>query len=184
MIRLVEEEDASFIQVLRNNPKLNRYLNQTSDNVDDQIDWIKNYKIKEKNNEEFYFIIYENGLRKGLFRLYNINSVSFTKGSWIFDTCENKNLPILTDLILNDIGFYELSKPVLLTDCRKDNRKVIQYESLKNPLFYNEDELSNYYLLTVNEWEASKINVMSFFCISPEEYGEFKSLYRFTYNVI
>jgi hypothetical protein len=28
MIRLVEEEDASFIVGLRNNPKLNRYLSQ------------------------------------------------------------------------------------------------------------------------------------------------------------
>ena len=183
MIRLVEEEDASFIVGLRNNPKLNRYLSQTSASVDNQINWIRNYKIKEKNNEEFYFIVFENGLRKGLYRLYHINSASFTIGSWLFDSCENKNLPILTDLLMGDIGIYGLNKPVLLFDVRKDNRKVIRYHALKNPLFYTEDELNYWYLLKENEWEASKINVMSFFGINPEIYKEFKDLYNCSNNI-
>lgn len=183
LIRLVEEEDASFIVGLRNNPKLNRYVSQVSANVEDQINWIRNYKIKEKNNKEFYFIIYENGSRKGLFRLYNINSVSFTTGSWLFDVCENKNLPILTELVLSDIGFYELNKHILLYDCRKGNKKVIQFNYLKNPLWYNEDEQNNYYLLTVDNWEEAKNNVMSFFGITDMDYKEFRSIYKFGYNM-
>jgi len=183
MIRLVEEEDASFIVGLRNNPKLNRYLSQTSASVDNQINWIRNYKIKEQNNEEFYFIVFENGLRKGLYRLYHINSASFTIGSWLFDSCENKNLPILTDLLMGDIGIYGLNKPVLLFDVRKDNRKVIRYHALKNPLLYTVDELNYWYLLRVEEWETSKTNVMSYFGINPEIYKEFKGLYNVS-NII
>jgi len=46
-IKLIEEEDADFIVKLRNNPKLNRYLNPTSSNVVDQIKWIKITKLKK-----------------------------------------------------------------------------------------------------------------------------------------
>lgn len=134
-IRLVEEEDADFIVGLRNNSKLNRHLSSTSARVEDQVKWIKDYKLKEKKKEEFYFIVFENGLRRGLYRIYKINCVSFIIGSWLFDSCENKVLPILTDLLMADIGYYELNKPILLLDVRKDNRKVIQYHALKHPLF-------------------------------------------------
>lgn len=178
MIRFVEEEDASFIVKLRNNPSLSRYLNSTSVNIDDQVNWIRNYKIKEKNNKEYYFIIFENGIRKGLYRLYNINNVSITIGSWLFDSCEYKYLPILTDLLMWDIVFYGLNKPVILFETHKGNRSVIQYINLKKSFLYNEDELQFWYLLKSSDWEASKMNVMTFFGISPTLYQEFKEFYN------
>ena len=178
IIRLVEEEDAPFILELRNNPKLNRYLSQTSSNVDTQINWIRNYKHREKNNEEFYFIVIENGIKKGLFRLYNVNKVSCTIGSWLFNSCEYKNLPILADLLVCDIVINGLNKPILLFDVRKDNRKINEYITLKKSLFYNEDELNYFHLIQANEWEASKMNIISFFGINPDLYEEFKALYN------
>ncbi|HEY5592757.1 MAG TPA: GNAT family N-acetyltransferase [Paludibacter sp.] len=174
-IRLIEEEDADFILKLRNNPKLNRYLSPTSISVDDQIKWIINYKKKEKNEKEFYYVIFENGTKKGLYRLYNINNVSFTIGSWLFDVCEDKQLPVITDLLMADIGYYELNKKVLLFDVRKENKKVIQYHALKNPLIYSDDELNNYYLLTKEHWDESKQNVLSFFGISQLMFESFKT---------
>lgn len=178
-IRLIEETDADFIVKLRNNPKLNRYLNPTSSNIEDQIRWIKDYKIKEKKQEEFYFIILENGYKKGLYRLYKISSISFTIGSWLFDVCENKHLPIITDLLMADMGFYKLNKEVLLFDVRKENKKVLHYHALKKPLFYSEDESNNYYLLTKKQWEESKNNVLSFFGIDAIIYKKIKALYEF-----
>ena len=125
-IRLVEEYDASFIVDLRNNSKLNRYLNSTSANIEDQIQWIRKYKINEQLKKEFYFVIQENGIKRGLYRIYKINNVSFTVGSWLFDSCENNELPILTDLVIGDFGFYELNKSIMLFDVRKKNIKVIK----------------------------------------------------------
>ncbi|NWJ51741.1 MAG: GNAT family N-acetyltransferase [Bacteroidetes bacterium] len=179
LIRLIEEEDADFIITLRNNPKLNRHLNFTSSKVEDQIKWIKEYKLKEKNKEEFYFTILENGFKKGLYRLYKINKVSFTIGSWIFDTCDNKNLPIMVDLIMADLGFYGLHKNILLFDIRKDNKKVIHYHSLKSPLQYFEDHLNNYYLIKSDNWEISKKNVVSFFNINMADYEILKTTFKF-----
>lgn len=174
-IRLIEEADAKFILSLRNNPKLNRFLNPTSSSIDDQINWIKNYKIKEKKQEELYFIIFENGIRKGLYRLYKINSISFTIGSWLFDSCDNTNLPIMIDLIMADIGFFNLGKKILLFDVRKDNKKVIRYHSLKTPLQYSEDDLNNYYLITSDNWERARAQVFSFFNINMNDYENIKA---------
>lgn len=174
-IRLIEEVDADFIVSLRNNPKLNRYLNTTSSNIEEQIKWIKNYKIKEKKQEELYFIIFENGIKKGLYRLYKINNVSFTIGSWLFETCDNSILPIMVDLLISDFGFYYLKKNVLLFDVRKDNKKVIRYHSLKTPLQYYEDELDNYYLITFDNWEKAKENVISYFNIDMNDYETLKT---------
>lgn len=173
-IRLVDIEDAAFILDLRNNPKLNRFISQTSLNVEDQINWIKAYKKRESEKKEFYFIILENGIKRGFYRLYNINHFSFTIGSWIFDKCKNKQLPILTDLVVSEYGFKSLKLPVLLLDVRKQNKKVINYHSLKAPLCFNEDEENFYYLIKSEDWENSKKNILNFFGIEISAYETFK----------
>lgn len=176
--RLVQEDDADFIMGLRNNPKLNRHLSATSASVDDQIQWIRGYKTRELAGEEYYLIFLENSARRGLYRLYHINSVSFTIGSWLFDTCENRALPIMSDMLIGDVGFYDLNRDVMLFEVRKDNKKVIRYHAMKKPLFYNEDALHNYYLITKVEWEAVKERIRSFFGISAEEYAVFRASNR------
>ncbi len=178
-IRLIENDDAAFILELRNNERLNRYLNVTSAKIEDQLNWIREYKIRESEKKEFYFIIIENGIKRGLYRLYKINSVSFTIGSWLFNKCENKNLPILSDLVISDFGFSNLKNPILLFDVRKDNRRVIQYHSLKMPLCYNEDELNNYYLIQSTNWEKAKASVLSFLDIKNDDYEELKKSFQF-----
>ena len=164
-IRPVETSDAEFILGLRTNPKLNRFLSSTSGSREDQVKWIEQYKVKEKKGEEFYYLVEEDGVKRGLFRLYNINSVSFTVGSWLFTSCENKNLPILSYLLMCDIGFYDVNLPVLLFDVRKKNRKVLQFTSLKNPLFYTEDKLNKFFLVLKENWEKSKKNVLDFYLL-------------------
>lgn len=174
-IRLVEEKDAPFIVELRRNPKLNRFLSPTSPNVTDQEQWINGYKQRESEKKEFYFLISENGENRGLYRIYNINNFSFTIGSWLFTKCDQVNLPILSDLVLSDFGFNLLKLPVLLYDVRKENRKVIHYHLLKNPLIYNEDELNFYYLLQNKDWENSRNSVLSFFHLPEAEFNSLKS---------
>ena len=164
-IRLVEIEDTSFIIKLRSNPKLNKHLNKTSPSVENQINWIKEYKKREDKKEEFYFIVLENGIKRGLYRLYNVNKYSFTIGSWLFDNCIYKQLPIISDLLISEYGFKILGLPIMLFDIRKQNRKVINYHSLKEPLCYNENDENLYYLIKSEDWTNSKKNIMSFFGI-------------------
>lgn len=58
--RLVEETDAAFINSLRKNKKFNKFLSYVDDNISKQVKWIKEYKVREANEEEYYFIIQRN----------------------------------------------------------------------------------------------------------------------------
>ncbi len=180
-IRFVVEEDAPFILSLRNNPRLNKHLSPTSVDLNAQQNWIRLYKEKERRNEEFYFIISEDNEKVGLYRLYHINNVSFTIGSWLFKSCLNKHLPILTDLVFSDVGFKHLQKDVLLFDVRKANKKVLNYHLIKKPLLYNEDELSYFYLIIKNFWENAKLYVLNYFGIDFDEYETFRTETGFPY---
>jgi hypothetical protein len=95
----------------------------------------------------------------------------------LFDNCEDKSLPILTDLFMCDIGFQKVNKSIMLFDVRIDNNKVINYHNLKKPLLYYEDGTDYWYLLQKNNWDTSKKNVLSYFGISMENYEKFKSLF-------
>ena len=77
----VEEFDAQFILDLRTKEKA-KYLSKTDNNLDNQINWIKNYKNREKDGKEFYFVIENKENEKiGLVRAYNIKDNSATSGS-------------------------------------------------------------------------------------------------------
>jgi RimJ/RimL family protein N-acetyltransferase len=179
VIRLVEPDDASFIVELRNNQKLNKYLSPTSPNIKEQVEWIKGYKKREAKKKEFYFIVLENGEKRGLYRLYNINKFSFTIGSWLFVKCNNQHLPILTDILISDFGFESLNLATLLFDVRKENKKVIQYHALKNPFCYSEDDKNLYFLIKRENWLDSKVELFNFFGIRMESYETFKTENRF-----
>jgi hypothetical protein len=69
--RLIEEEDAEFIVKLRTNEKLSRFLNQTSNDIFKQIEWMGSYKRREQEGIDFYYIFIDNsGNKLGLSRLY------------------------------------------------------------------------------------------------------------------
>ena len=179
-IRLVETEDAPFIVELRNDPRLGRYLSKTSSSITEQEKWIIDYKEREALKEEFYFLISENGIKRGLYRLYNINKYSFTIGSWLFTKCEILNLPIFIDIIISDFGFDVLNIPILLFDVRKENKKVIHYHLLKRPLIYYEDNLNLYCLLKREKWEDTKGRVAHFFNISNNELNTMREIFHQT----
>ncbi|MEX1682178.1 GNAT family N-acetyltransferase, partial [Escherichia coli] len=83
-LRLVNESDASFILSLRLNENYNKFLSSVNNDIEKQKVWIRNYKQKENNNEEFYFIIETlDGIPCGTVRIYDIHNNSFSWGSWI-----------------------------------------------------------------------------------------------------
>lgn len=180
--KLVTPDDAEFIVELRNDPKLKKHLSTTSSAVEDQITWIEAYKEREKKGQEYYFVIYEKGEKKGLYRLYNVNSISFTIGSWLFKEVTYKNLPILTDVLMDDIGFQELNKNIMLFDIRKDNNRVIRYSAIKKPVLYTEDAHHYYYILQKQQWDIAKAKVLRYFRIDPQVFKEYKA--QFSQDII
>jgi hypothetical protein len=163
--RLVLEQDAEFILQLRTNIRLNKYLNHTENNIELQKKWINDYRLRESNGLEYYYIFFEDSEPRGTYRIYNINNYSFTIGSWLFDSCNEKILPIIADLEIGDIGFYSLKKDIMIFDVRKNNKKVIRYHQLKEATIYNEDDDNIYFIIKKEDWELCKKNVKQLFRI-------------------
>lgn len=169
-IRLAEISDAEFILKLRTNPKLNKHIHANADDLNLQIEWLKEYKIRESNGNELYFICMENGHPVGTYRIVNINSFSFTIGSWVFDKHEHRLMPKIVDLLMSDFGFTVLRKPFMLFDVRKQNQHVIDNQSWKMPTCYTESDLSYYYFIKSEDWPKGKENYMNHYGIIESEY--------------
>jgi DUF2075 family protein len=101
----VREEDAEFIVKLRTNPQNARFIHDTNPSVENQRIWIRQYKEREKNGKEYYFIFFDRNKPVGLYRLYNIHDLTYTGGSWI---CAD-NIPfeqaVATAVITREIAF-------------------------------------------------------------------------------
>ena len=105
--RLVDESDAEFIVKLRTDSKLSRYLHKTDSSIENQIQWIKNYKEREEAGTEYYFIFYKDGGPVGLNRLYNITNESYTSGSWLFSSEAPFGVAFLAQVVLRELAFFE-----------------------------------------------------------------------------
>ena len=82
--RLVDFNDAPFIVGLRTDPKLSRFIHETSSDVSSQIDWIREYKERESRGEDYYFVFHYKDEPVGVCRIYGIHDSFFTFGSWLF----------------------------------------------------------------------------------------------------
>ncbi|WP_300343651.1 GNAT family N-acetyltransferase [Fusobacterium sp.] len=148
-LRLVEKIDAEFIINLRTNKELSTFISLTNINIEEQIQWIKDYKIREKNNEEFYFIVEKkNGISCGTVRIYNINydTKETTWGSFILDKIRpegtaNEVIELSLKFILESL---KLEKVYL--EVRKENYKAIHIYEKNNFIRMKEDKKSYYYL--------------------------------------
>jgi len=129
--RFVEEPDAAFINSLRTSETYNKYLSHVDDDVIKQQQWIKQYKIREKEGNEYYFIIQRNDTSEaiGTVRIYDFlqNESSFCWGSWILNDKKTKYAALESALIIYDFAFLELGYNRCHMDIRKENHKVIDF---------------------------------------------------------
>ena len=79
-LRLAEENDAAFILSLRIDPNKNKYLSNVGADVDKQREWLRAYKQREQQGQEYYFVIEDaHGLCVGVVRMYDFQDHSFFK---------------------------------------------------------------------------------------------------------
>ena len=156
-----KENDAEFILGLRTNPSKNKYLNYTEPNLENQIIWLKEYKLREERGEELYYIIYENHIPVGTIRIYNIKDNECTTGSWLFSSNTYQLTPIISELLIYEIVYNILKKSTVLFDVRKENKKVVNYHKFKMITLINEDEGNLYYSMSKAEWGESKMKIFN-----------------------
>ncbi|MDA9339397.1 GNAT family N-acetyltransferase [Polaribacter sp.] len=165
-LKYVEETDADFILKLRTNKNKSKFINPTSDDIQLQKEWIKNYKKREKAELEYYFIAFDkNNEPFATYRLYNRTKKTIEIGSFI--TKENYLNPISAiklDIVMKEFAFETLNYDKLNFEVRKMNFSVVKYHKEYEPNLYKEDEL-NYYFIQKRE----KFNLHK---------GKFKKLFK------
>lgn len=163
-VRLVNEDDAEFIISQRNEHRA-RFLGSTSADVEIQKDWIKDYKKRELNGIDYYFIYYFNGLPVGLNRIYNIQKDSFVGGSFVFDPNCDFEIPVLATLIQLYIGFELLDKSISFGNINIKNKKALKFNLLlgSDLIYKNEEEY--FVVLSKKSFNKSVTNLESVFFI-------------------
>lgn len=157
-MRTVELNDADFIYEMRHNQAKTKYLSNVSGTVDDQKNWINNYKHREKDKREFYFIIESKlGHNLGLVRMYDFQDNSFCWGSWLIKDNAPKSTAIESALQVYEFGFSELGFNQSHFDVRKGNDKVIAFHKRFGAKIVDENELNYFFNFEKKDYEAIKV---------------------------
>lgn len=149
--RLVNEYDADFIVKVRTNPKVGAFLHKTSEDVEAQKQWIKEYKKREKKGLDYYFIYCNKGTRCGVNRIYNIHENGvFTTGSVVFDDNVPTEVVVASTLIVNEIAFEILGLNYNYSPdgTHVDNKKVIKFNKMFGMVYDGQRESDDGVFLT------------------------------------
>lgn len=121
-LRLIQPDDAGYVHGLRNNTSYNRHLSEVRGTIETQRQWIKEYKVREAEAREFYYVIErKDGTRCGLVRLYDIEAGRFTWGSWILDEKKPPKAALESAVLSFGIGFHTLGLILAKVDVRVEN---------------------------------------------------------------
>lgn len=138
-LREVKLDDAAFILELRTDAKKSRFLHKTDHNLQKQIDYLKRYLTLDN---EWYFII-ENKKHEplGTIRIYNVQGIRFTGGSWIMKDGATPQESFEGDLLLKRYAYEALNFEESIFDVRKDNIKVVRYHKICGSEIIDETDL-------------------------------------------
>lgn len=161
--RFVEPKDAEFICKLRADPNLNKHINPSSDDVDKQREWIKSYKKREINGEEYYFVICHKKIDYGVVRMYDFheNSSSFSWGSWIIKPTRPAGLVTYSALMIYELGFETLGFEQAHFDVRNENINVINFHVRSGAVENGRTELDKFFIFPKEAWPSFKKNSSS-----------------------
>ncbi len=151
----VNESDADFILSLRNDKNLGKYLSVTDNSLYNQINWIKNYKNKEKKGEEYYFKAFDSEGDLGFFRLYNIDKENkvLTFGSFIMKNNHPKYAAIESMILAMEFAFKKLKMKKVLLDVRVKNEVAKNFYNRFGFKKIDENDLDEFYELTREDYD-------------------------------
>lgn len=162
-MRTVEVTDAEFIYGIRQNRIKTRFLSKVTGTIDNQKEWIENYKKKEDEKKEFYFVIESKREEKlGLIRIYDFKDDSFCWGSWIIKDDAPKTTGIESALQIYEFGFNNLKFRSSHFDVRKNNDKVISFHKRFGAKVVKEDKLNYFFNFEKSDYEKIKKKYMRY----------------------
>ena len=160
-VRFVNEKDTDFILQLRTDVKLSRYLHQVNSSAEEQFEWIKKYKEREKEGSDYYFIYFDEDKPIGVNRIYNINATWATSGSWICKPDVDFEKKIYTLIIVREILFDYLGKQEDHFDVRKNNNTVIGIQKKLGSKIVSENEIDYFFNLKKEDFYLNKKKILA-----------------------
>jgi len=156
-LRTVETDDAEFIYDMRQNKSKTKYLSQIQGTINEQKNWILNYKKRENDAKEFYFVIESKKNEKlGLVRIYDLKIDSFCWGSWLIKENAPKSTAIESALQIYEFGFYKLGFEKSHFDVRKKNNKIVAFHQRFGAKIVSESELDYFFIFHKKDYEIIK----------------------------
>ena len=173
--RFVNESDAEFIYLLRSDVTLSKYIHDIHGGVEQQVEWIRNYKQREARGEEYYLIFFKDEKPVGLNRLYCFHDTTYTGGSWVMVPNSPMEVVLAVPLIIREIAFEELG--MTFEDnydaTHVDNKKVIKFNQMFGCKIYKHfmDVKGEYVAmsLTKEDFEANKPRLVKMLNLESNE---------------
>lgn len=157
-MRFVATSDADFICGLRSDNALNQHISKTDVSVEAQVTWIKNYKNREAQGDEFYFTIIHKNQRIGLVRMYDFRGDSFCWGSWIILPSRPSGLVTYSAYMIYEIGFEIIGFSNSHFDVRLGNEKVINFHLRSGANPSKRTDTDQYFLFSKEMWHSFRDN--------------------------
>jgi RimJ/RimL family protein N-acetyltransferase len=158
-LKYIGIEDAQFVLKLRLNKTLNQFISRTDNDINGQIEWIKNYKKRELEKLEHYFLICNrsDNQKMGVVRVYNIENNTLEWGSWIIKRqYVNPMCALESILLIYKFIFENLDRTRLHFEVRKHNKAVNMFHEKYGAKVTSEDELNIYYTFDLIGYTAMK----------------------------
>ena len=162
-VRLVDERDVDYILSLRTNKTLSRFIHQTDNNRELQIEWIRNYKKRETEGREYYFIYLKDGKPVGLNRIYNIFEYYGTIGSWICNPDNEVEVSLKTYILMFDLLFEHIKLDITLFDVRKENKHVWKLHKMLGAMSVGESDIDYYFTLNKDTYYKNREKIISLY---------------------
>ena len=175
-VRLVREDDAEFIVALRTDSSNTQYLHASDLTVENQIKWIREYKKREQEGKDYYFVFEHQERKVGVARLYGMEGEQYTHGSWVFANDAPSFCAVASAIIAREIAFDYMGMSCesnMRDGTDASNKNVVRFQKMLGMDYQVErEEDGRKFLcgvLTKESFEAHKNNMLRFI---PKEYQE------------
>lgn len=157
-LREVTPGDAAFILSLRCDALKGRFLHETDNDIEKQVNYLLEY---EKRPWEWYFLIQDKkGEKIGIYRIYDVQRDSFCIGSWLMVTGTSPYQMLEADLLTREFGFFVTGLDLIHFDVRKSNKKVVNYHRRMGAKVTGEDDLNIYFECAKGGFEERMSNFL------------------------
>lgn len=165
-LREVELDDAAFILTLRTDEKKSRFIHQTENNLEKQIEYLKRYK---QLDSEYYFIVErKDGQPLGTERLYDIHETVCTPGSWLMSDEATPAEVLESDILLKEFAFEYLGMQKLSFDVRKRNKSVVKHHKNWGSKIVGESEIDYFFMLDKDIYEKNKAQFLKLLTLASK----------------